>query len=103
MAPAATDADAHLMVQMMEAWLLADPSALKAVFGKGFKPDKIPKWPSLEHVGKESLLKALAAATAPCVRCHDKGTDSFRVLERVDPAMLAARCPSAARLFDALR
>ena len=33
----ATDEQAHLMVQCMEAWFLADRETLAAVFGRGLK------------------------------------------------------------------
>ena len=42
----------HLMVQTMEAWIVADPDALSAYFGQGFQANALPRRPNLEEVEK---------------------------------------------------
>ncbi len=96
------DAPAHLMVVCMEAWLLADPEALRAHFGNAFEAGKIPKWPKLWEVTKDALYVALRDATKGGPRGpYDKGRDSFKILARVDPKRLEA-CAHARSLFDEL-
>ena len=41
----ATDEHAHLMVQCMEAWFLADKDGLAAYFGRGFNRNALPRRP----------------------------------------------------------
>jgi hypothetical protein len=53
----------HLMVQMMEAWFIADHNALKSFYGKGFKEKAIPKSKDVEKVAKTEVEKALKTAT----------------------------------------
>jgi uncharacterized protein DUF4276 len=57
------DEHCHLMVQTVEAWLLADPEALTAYYGQGFRRNVLPKRDDIEEVPKEQLLKILDRAT----------------------------------------
>lgn len=41
--PGAEDHSLHLMVQCMEAWLVADPDCLKAYYGRGFNERRLPE------------------------------------------------------------
>ena len=45
--------NAHLMVQCMEAWFLADKEALSAFYGNGFREGALPKNPEIEKIAKE--------------------------------------------------
>ena len=100
--PGATDEDLHLMVECMEAWLVADRAALRGVFSRGDAlnekalPARAP-----EDIPKADLLAARARATAGRDR-YDKGSHSFKALEQVDPAALRAACPWADRFFSEL-
>lgn len=99
----AADQQAHLMVQVMETWLLADPSALQEVFG--LDASRIPQWPRLEQVAKVTLNDVLARVTGLPL---DGGRGSlkskaFAVLARVRVDVLAAKCPAAARFFESIR
>lgn len=86
---AAADDDAHLMVQLMETWLLASPAALNA-------RRSLPKWPVLEDVPKKTILDVIAKVTNGQ---YEKGTRSFKALAKVDPAVLRRLCPAAERFF----
>lgn len=97
---------AHLMVQCMETWFLADLSALESFFGDGFKLGKIPTHPSLEAVSKDKVFKQLSEATARATKGtydkRSKGRLSFELLACIDPAKVAKQCPHAHRLIKTL-
>lgn len=57
------DERCHLMVQMMEAWFVADAEALKKFYGDGFNANALPKNPNVEEIDKKDLEKALKQAT----------------------------------------
>jgi hypothetical protein len=54
----------HLMVQTIEAWLIADPEALASYYGQGFRRNALPKNPDVEAIPKDQLAKKLEQATA---------------------------------------
>ena len=80
----ATDEHAHLMVQCMEAWLLADRETLAAVFGKGFRAGVLPGRRDVEGVPKQDVFAGLTNAARDCRtrRGYRKGRDSFEILAR---------------------
>lgn len=98
----ASDDDVHLMVQTMEAWILADREALARFFGAGFRDAAIPAWPTLERVPKAQLYRALLTATKGCRRAYTKGGVSFEVLGNIDGLKVRASCPSFARFAAVL-
>jgi hypothetical protein len=95
---------AHLMTQVMETWLIADRDALSTYFGNKFKPAKIPAWPNLEAVAKQTIFDALKNASADCgEKQYAKGKVSFEILSRISPEKLEKHCPSAARFLTILK
>lgn len=58
------DHHCHLMVQTVEAWLLADPDALANYYGQGFLRNALPGNPDVEAIPKDQLAKKLEQATA---------------------------------------
>ena len=65
-----TDEQCHLMVQMIEAWLLADVETLRKFYQKGFNAKAIPKRQNVEQIPKKQVESALITAT----RKTQKGT-----------------------------
>ena len=100
----ASDDDAHLMVQCMEAWFLADKEALASYFGSGYSANAIPANPNIEEVPKRDIENGLRNATRNCSKgSYDKGRDSFAILGDLDPQKVEDSSPHAARLLEALR
>ena len=98
-----SDQQAFLMVQAMEAWLLADRAALQNYFGRGFRENRLPQQTNPERVPKDDLAPALARASADCRRQYAKGPVSFAILGIVNATVVAERCRHARALIDHLR
>lgn len=100
-----TEESAHLMVQCMEAWFLADPEAVQRFFGQGFRRNALPNRMDVEKIPKRDLFTALEGATRGCATKgqYHKGRHSFELLATLDHERVAASSPFARRLFDTLR
>lgn len=100
------DLQCHLMVQCMEAWLVADRETLKKFFGQGFKESALPPVTnSLERTDKQKIYAALATATRDCKTksAYGKGEHSFKLLALVDPGKVMAASPWAKRFVETLQ
>ncbi len=99
----------HVMVQLMEAWFLADREALRAYYGQGFRENRLPSAPNVEQVSKEDVLKGLADATEDTAKGRyvrarkGKNVKHGRdLLRTIDPAKVCVAAPHCDRLLDAL-
>ncbi len=100
---AAGDDNAHLMVQCMEAWLIADRERLAAFFAEGFSAKSLPARTAVENIPKPDLYAALKNATRTCRKGrYGKGRHSFDILAQVDPAKVLTASPFARRLVATL-
>lgn len=98
-----TEDQAHLMVQCMEAWFLADREALAGFYGQGFVAGALPGWPDIEQAPKPSLVPALERASRLTPKGkYDKGKHGFALLAQIDVEQVKARSERARRLFDTL-
>ena len=95
------DGDAiHLMVQVMETWIVADAAALRRYYGRGFEPRRLPRSPVLEEVAKADLARALDRATAATSKgSYRKIRHASELLARIDPEVVKQRCPHFDRLW----
>ena len=99
----ASDEQAHLMVQCMESWFLADKTALQNYYGQGFTAGNLPKRTEIEHVSKDDLEKGLKKATAGTTPGeYSKGGHSFQILAAINPDKVAEASPHAKCLLDTL-
>ena len=99
-----TDEHAHLMVQCMEAWFLADKEGLATYFSHGFNRNALPGPLEIEAVAKADVLDGLKNATRRCKKGqYGKGRHSFDILEQTDPTKVFETSPHARRLIETLR
>ena len=93
----------HLMTQIMETWIVADPKALAAYYGRDFNVAKLTKRTNLEEEPKEQVLKALKEATRRTRKgAYHKIKHGGAVLRQLDPARVQGRCRHCKRLFEEL-
>ena len=100
----ATDDHAHLMVQCMEAWFVADRHCLERYFGQGFTLNALAARNDVENIPKNDLMNGLRDATRHSLTKgeYEKGRDSFAILERIDPNLVRQASPYANRLIVVL-
>lgn len=97
------DAQIHLMVQVMEAWFLADVEALQRFYGAGFLPGRLPHNPQVEEIPKEQVLNGLKGATEDTSKGeYHKTRHAPELLKRIDPAKVAKAAPHCRRFLDTL-
>jgi len=101
--PDADDSQCHLMVQTMEAWLIADLETLARFYGAGFGRAAIPSNPNVEEIDKSRLLPALEAATRDTTKGqYHKTRHAPRILGELDVSRVRSAAPHCERLFSTL-
>lgn len=99
----ASERQCHLMVEVMESWFLADPSALEAFYGRGFAANQIPHRTDVEEIPKSQVYDSLERATRNTRKGrYDKADHAPQILKNLDPAAVRGRAPHCDRLFRAL-
>lgn len=99
----ASDDQAHLMVQIMESWFLADKEMLVAHYERGFLEGRLPKRLDIENVPKSSVLTGLRAGTRGSKKGpYHKTIHAPELLAKLDSAKVRAASPWCERLFCTL-
>lgn len=94
----------HLMVQLMEAWFVAEPAVLSVLYGKGFAANALPRTKNVESIEKSAVMDGLHRATKDTQKgAYHKMRHSPLILERLNADTVAGRAPHCARLLDKLR
>jgi hypothetical protein len=84
----------HLMVQCMEAWIVADAEALAKYYGQGFVDNVLPARQNLEDEPKLDIYDKLARATRNTQKGeYGKIRHASQILQRIDTTKVAQRCP----------
>ena len=99
------DDNCHLMVQLMEAWFIADSEKLAEFYGQGFRESAIPKTKDIEKVDKKRVLDALTKATEnTSKKAYDKKRErhASALLKRIRPEKVRQKARHCDRLFAAL-
>ena len=93
----------HLMVQTMEAWIVADPDALGRYYGQGFQVNALPPRRNVEEVSKHEIAQALDRASQRTSKGkYQKIGHAKHLLQCIDPMTVRQRCPHCERLFETL-
>lgn len=101
--PGLPDAHCHLMVQTMEAWLIADRDVLVRFYGPQFNAGRLPGHSDVEQVDKGMLLNALRAATRSTGKgVYHKIHHGPKLLARLDPLKVRDAARHCDRLFATL-
>lgn len=91
----------HLMVQVMETWIVADMDALTEYYGRGFRPNRLPRHQALEEVPKAEVARALDEATAGTTKgAYHKIRHAGDLLARIDSERVKERCPHFGRMWE---
>lgn len=99
----ASNDQAHLMVQVMESWFLADPESLEQYFGNGFSGTALPRRDNLEVVPKLEVYSALDKAVKKTKKqYYHKTRDGFAILARISPGLVRHSFTHAESLFSKL-
>lgn len=99
----ALDEQCHLMVVTMKSWLLADPDALEAYYGKGFRHGALPDRHIVEGIPKLEVERVLREATRSTKKGeYHKIRHGAELMGRISPRKVRARAPHCDRLFSVL-
>jgi hypothetical protein len=97
------EAHIHLMVQAMEAWIVADPDTLTTYYGQNFLRNALPTRANLEEEPKADCAKKLSAATRPTQKGeYQKIRHAADLLARISSEKVRTRCPHAETMFSTL-
>ncbi len=92
------------MVQLMEAWFLADETALQAFYGPNFNVNSLTANSNVENIAKTEVMRRLRNATRGTSKgIYDKTDHAPDLLMQIDPAAVYSACANFARLIDFLR
>ncbi len=100
--PGVEDKHCHLMVQAMEAWLVADRDNLREFYGQGFHEKALPNNPNIENVTKIALATALEKATRPTTKGPYRKHHAFKILETTHLAVVRTAASFCERLVTTL-
>lgn len=99
---ASTDS-AHLMIEIMESWIISDLESLRAYYSNGFRPNRIPSNPDVELIPKADVLSGLYDATRETSKGkYHKVRHGFDLIELLDPTVLKGRAARARQFFEYL-
>jgi hypothetical protein len=102
--PGVDDTHCYLMVQAMEAWLIADIDSLKRFYGQGFKENAISKNTNVEKIEKDLLEASLKAATRDTKSKgeYQKIQHASKLLEMLDVDKVRKASSECDRIFTTL-
>jgi hypothetical protein len=101
--PALQEDQCHLMVQAIEAWLVADADAMAGFYGQGFRRNALPGQKDVETIAKDDLIASIERAVRDTQkRTYKKIDHCAELLKRLDPQKVRSRAHHCDLLFRAL-
>jgi hypothetical protein len=100
--PGVPDEQVHLMVQVMETWIVADRESLREFYRQGFNENALPNHMDLEQVPKATITAALRNATNQTQKGEYHKIRHAHVLAGIRPERVRARCKHCERLFSTI-
>lgn len=101
--PTADAENAHLMVQCMESWFIADKETLRSFYGQRFRDNALPSRLNIEEIQKDTLYDGLKNATKETTKGpYSKGRHSFDILALISPDLVRQASKHADRLLGVL-
>jgi len=98
------DDSAHLMVQCMESWFLADKESLAGYYGQGFNMNALPGRKEIELIPKTDVQAALDNATRQTQKgAYHKTRHGFNIMAAIDPNKVEAVSDFARRLHKSVQ
>jgi len=77
------------MVQVMEAWFLADQDTLAAYYGQRFLSSSLPRQKDIERIETNKVFEALRHASRKTQKeSYHKTRHGFDLLELIDPVLV---------------
>lgn len=98
-----TNDNAHLMVQMMEAWFITDVAAFRTLYRHGLQEKSFSNSMNLEQIPKHQLIPALENATRQTSKGQFKKSHGAELIAELNVAQLRQRSAHADRLFTILQ
>jgi hypothetical protein len=101
--PAQHEKDTFWMVELMEAWFLADGAALADYYRDGFRPNAIGDTLDVERIPRVEVMNRLRRATSDTSKGrYDKVKHAPFLLEKLDSHKVQARAGHCRQLFEAV-
>jgi hypothetical protein len=90
----------HFMVQMMEAWLIADPNAVQQAFPQDADVEEIKELTNVESISKERLMEMIEKASGGKYVERKKREYGPRILERANHDVVAGKADHCRRFVE---
>jgi hypothetical protein len=91
------------MIELMEAWFLADREALRSYYGNQFRDAALPGNPDVEAISKNDVREGLRTATRNTSKgAYHKTKHAPKILERLAAESVRRNSRQCNRLFSVL-
>ena len=96
------DEQCHLMVQLMESWIISDITALKGFYGPKFIESDIPDVDDVETLDGTHIKDSLKKATRRTEKKGYRKRHASEILMKMNPSTVRGKASHCDRLFKVL-